>query len=144
MQLKFISSGYAPQETIAKVTGIAWSPNNRRLAIVTTDRVSAFDVILPTPIPGKGEVLTQLSAYWFDLLDGIVPHHLVTVAVDEMGPDVAPHRDVLRGRSMLVKRAQALPVECVDNENPTLRHPYKYDVYVYVDVDVAVARRPAV
>ena len=83
------------------------------LLFVTTDRVSAFDHILPTPIPGKGAVLTAMSAFWFELLEGIVPHHLVTTDVDAMGPAVAPHRDVLRGRTMLVKRAERIDAECV-------------------------------
>jgi phosphoribosylaminoimidazole-succinocarboxamide synthase len=83
------------------------------LLIVTTDRVSAFDVILPTPIPGKGAVLTAMSEFWFGLLGDIVPNHLITTDVDAMGPAVAPHADVLRGRTMLVKKAQPLPVECV-------------------------------
>jgi phosphoribosylaminoimidazole-succinocarboxamide synthase len=83
------------------------------LLIVTTDRVSAFDVILPTPIPGKGALLTAMSEFWFDLLGDIVPNHLITTDVDAMGPAVTPHADVLRGRSMLVRKAQPLPVECV-------------------------------
>jgi phosphoribosylaminoimidazole-succinocarboxamide synthase len=83
------------------------------LLIVTTDRVSAFDVILPTPIPGKGEVLTAMSRFWFDLLGDLVPNHLITTDVSAMGPAVAAHADVLRGRSMLVRKAEALPVECV-------------------------------
>jgi phosphoribosylaminoimidazole-succinocarboxamide synthase len=83
------------------------------LLIVTTDRVSAFDVILPTPVPGKGALLTAMSAFWFDLLADIVPNHLITTDVEAMGPAVAPHADVLRGRSMLVRKAEPLPVECV-------------------------------
>jgi phosphoribosylaminoimidazole-succinocarboxamide synthase len=83
------------------------------LLIVTTDRVSAFDVILPTAIPGKGAVLTAMSEFWFDLLADIVPHHLITTDVDAMGSEVAPYRDVLRGRSMLVKRAEPIMAECV-------------------------------
>ena len=83
------------------------------LLIVTTDRISAFDHILPTPIPGKGAVLTAMSAFWFDFLAGIVPHHLITTDVDAMGPLVAPHRDLLRGRSMLVRRADRIDAECV-------------------------------
>jgi phosphoribosylaminoimidazole-succinocarboxamide synthase len=83
------------------------------LLIVTTDRVSAFDVILPTPIPGKGAVLTAMSEFWFGLLGDIVPHHLVTTEVERMGPAVEPHRELLRGRSMLVEKAEPLPVECV-------------------------------
>jgi phosphoribosylaminoimidazole-succinocarboxamide synthase len=85
----------------------------QELLIVTTDRVSAFDVILPTAIPGKGALLTAMSEFWFELLDEVVPHHLLTTEVDEMGPAVAAHADVLRGRSMLVRKAEALPVECV-------------------------------
>ena len=83
------------------------------LLIVTTDRISAFDHILPTPIPGKGAVLTAMSAFWFDFLAGIVPHHLITTDVDAMGPLVAPHRDLLRGRTMLVRRAERIDAECV-------------------------------
>jgi phosphoribosylaminoimidazole-succinocarboxamide synthase len=83
------------------------------LLIVTTDRVSAFDVILPTAIPGKGAILTAMSEFWFGLLGDIVPHHLITTDVDAMGPAVGAHRDVLRGRSMLVKRAQPILAECV-------------------------------
>jgi phosphoribosylaminoimidazole-succinocarboxamide synthase len=83
------------------------------LLIVTTDRVSAFDVILPTPIPGKGVLLTAMSEFWFGLLGDIVPNHLITTDVEAMGPEVARHADVLRGRSMLVKKAEPLPVECV-------------------------------
>jgi phosphoribosylaminoimidazole-succinocarboxamide synthase len=83
------------------------------LLIVTTDRVSAFDVILPTPIPGKGALLTAMSEFWFRLLGDIVPNHLITTDVDAMGPAVAPHVDVLRGRSMMVRKAEPLPVECV-------------------------------
>jgi phosphoribosylaminoimidazole-succinocarboxamide synthase len=84
-----------------------------RLLIVTTDRVSAFDRVLPTAIPGKGVVLTAMSEFWFGLLEDVVPHHLITTDVDAMGPDMAPHRDVLRGRSMLVRRAQRIDAECV-------------------------------
>ena len=83
------------------------------LLIVTTDRISAFDHVLPTPIPGKGAVLTAMSAFWFDLLAPIVPHHLMTTDVEAMGPQVARHRDVLRGRTMLVRRAERIEAECV-------------------------------
>ena len=83
------------------------------LLIVTTDRVSAFDVILPTAIPGKGAVLTAMSEFWFGLLGEVVPNHLITTDVDAMGPAVAPHAEILRGRSMLVRKAEPLPVECV-------------------------------
>lgn len=82
-----------------------------RLLIVATDRLSAFDVILPTPIPDKGRVLTQLSMFWFDKLKGIVPHHVIS-ATDFSG-ELAPHAETLRGRSMIVRRTQPVPIECV-------------------------------
>jgi phosphoribosylaminoimidazole-succinocarboxamide synthase len=84
-----------------------------RLLIVTTDRISCFDVVLGTPIPWKGKVLTHLTKFWLGYLGDIVPNHLVTAEVDEMGPQVAPYADQLRGRSMLVEKADVLPVECV-------------------------------
>ena len=83
------------------------------LLIVATDRISCFDVVLRTPIPAKGKVLTHLTEFWLGYLRDLVPNHLVTADVDAMGPAVAPHRDLLRGRSMLVRRAEVLPVECV-------------------------------
>jgi phosphoribosylaminoimidazole-succinocarboxamide synthase len=83
------------------------------LLIVTTDRVSAFDSVLPTPIPGKGAMLVAMSEFWFDFLVDIVPNHLITTDVDEMGSEVAPHRDQLRGRTMLVRRARRIDAECV-------------------------------
>jgi phosphoribosylaminoimidazole-succinocarboxamide synthase len=83
------------------------------LLIVTTDRVSAFDRVLPTPIPGKGAILVALSEFWFGFLADIVPDHLITTDVDAMGPLVAPHRDELRGRTMLVRRARRIDAECV-------------------------------
>lgn len=82
-----------------------------RLLIIATDRLSAFDVILPTPIPDKGRVLTQLSLFWFDKLAGVVPHHVIS-ATDFSGP-LAPHAETLRGRSMIVRRTQPVPIECV-------------------------------
>src|SRR4051794_23198146 len=83
-----------------------------RLLLVATDRISAFDCILPTPVPNKGEVLTQLSAFWFRLLGDIVPNHLITINTDEMPPEVSRHPQ-LCGRSTLVKRTTVFPVECV-------------------------------
>jgi phosphoribosylaminoimidazole-succinocarboxamide synthase len=86
------------------------------LLIVSTDRISAFDWILPTPIPDKGKVLTSISSFWFDLLsDGPTPisHHLLTTDIDAMElPDTVDH-EPLRGRTMLVKRAEVVPFECV-------------------------------
>jgi phosphoribosylaminoimidazole-succinocarboxamide synthase len=84
-----------------------------QLLIVATDRISAYDSVLSPPIPGKGQVLTSLSVWWFDLLKGIVPHHLITADVDAMPPAVRRHAEVLRGRTMLVKRLQMVPIECV-------------------------------
>ncbi len=81
------------------------------LLIVATDRLSAFDVVLPTPIPDKGRVLTQLSLFWFEKLASVVPHHVIT-ATDFSGA-LAPYADALAGRSMLVRRTEPLPVECV-------------------------------
>jgi phosphoribosylaminoimidazole-succinocarboxamide synthase len=81
------------------------------LLIVATDRLSAFDVVLPTPIPDKGRVLTQLSLFWFEKLAKIVPHHVISAS--NFGGALAPYADQLEGRSMLVKRTEPLPVECV-------------------------------
>jgi phosphoribosylaminoimidazole-succinocarboxamide synthase len=83
------------------------------LLLVATDRISAFDHVLATGIPAKGKVLTQISLFWFDFLKDIVPNHLITANVDEYPRELADYKDELRGRSMLVKRAQMFPVECV-------------------------------
>ncbi len=83
------------------------------LLIVATDRISAFDVIMPNPVPGKGEVLTRMSAFWFEKMGDIIPNHVVSTNPDEYPAACAPYREVLRGRSMLVKKAKPLPVECV-------------------------------
>jgi len=83
------------------------------LLIVATDRISAFDVIMPNPIPGKGEILTRLSEFWFRQLADIVGNHLVTTDVEKFPDACRPHRDVLKGRSMLVRKAKPLPVECI-------------------------------
>ena len=83
------------------------------LLIVATDRISAFDYILGSGIPDKGKVLTQLSAFWFDHMGDLIPHHVVAVDVDQFPAVTRPHRDVLRGRSMLVRKTEPLPVECV-------------------------------
>ena len=82
-----------------------------KLLIVATDRLSAFDVILPTPIPGKGRVLTQLSLFWFDLLKDVIPNHVLS-ATDFPAP-FDKFRDELAGRSMVVRKTQPLPIECV-------------------------------
>jgi len=81
--------------------------------IVATDRLSAFDVVLPTPIPDKGKVLTQMSAFWFDHFKNFVPNHVVSTSVDDYPKQLHPFRDQLEGRSMLVRKAKVFPVECV-------------------------------
>jgi phosphoribosylaminoimidazole-succinocarboxamide synthase len=83
------------------------------LLFVATDRISAFDYVLATGIPHKGRVLTQLSLFWFDFLKDIVPNHLVTADVSRYPKEAQPYADQLRGRSMLVQRAEMFPVECV-------------------------------
>jgi len=83
------------------------------LLLVATDRISAFDHVLGTGIPDKGKILTQISLFWFDLLKDIVPNHLITAEVSEFPAPLRPYAGQLRGRSMLVKRAQMFPVECV-------------------------------
>jgi len=83
-----------------------------RLLLVATDRISAFDCILPTKIPDKGIVLTQLSAFWFNRLAEIVPNHLITAEIEEM-PEEIRSQSELRGRASLVKRTEVFPVECV-------------------------------
>ena len=84
-----------------------------RLLLVATDRISAFDVILPTEIPDKGKILTALSEYWFGVMKDIVPHHLISTKVDDFPAACRPHRDKLEGRSMLVKKSHPAPVECI-------------------------------
>jgi len=83
------------------------------LLIVATDRVSAFDCVIPTPIERKGEVLTALSKFWFAKLGHIVPHHLISTNIEEMPAIVQNHANELRGRSMLVRKTDVFPVECV-------------------------------
>jgi phosphoribosylaminoimidazole-succinocarboxamide synthase len=83
------------------------------LLFVATDRISAFDYVLATGIPHKGRVLTQISLFWFDFLKDLVPNHLVTADVSRYPQAVRPHADELRGRSMMVMRAEMFPVECV-------------------------------
>ena len=86
---------------------------NDRLLFVATDRISAFDYVLATGIPHKGRVLTQISMFWFDFLKDTVANHLVTAQVSNYPPQVQAYSDQLRGRSMLVERAEMFPVECV-------------------------------
>jgi phosphoribosylaminoimidazole-succinocarboxamide synthase len=83
------------------------------LLIVATDRISAFDYVLGSGIPDKGKVLTQLSAFWFERLGSLVPHHLIETSPDRFPEAARRHADVLRGRSMLVRRTNPVPIECV-------------------------------
>lgn len=83
------------------------------LLLVATDRLSAFDVILPQGIPHKGRVLTQISAFWFQQMSDIIPHHVVSANADDYPAACGPYRDQLEGRSMLVHKTQPLPIECV-------------------------------
>jgi phosphoribosylaminoimidazole-succinocarboxamide synthase len=84
-----------------------------RLLIVATDRMSAFDVVMPNPIPDKGRVLTQLSKFWFDLTKDIVPNHVISTEVKDYPKDCEPYQEMLRGRSMLVMKTEVVPIECV-------------------------------
>jgi phosphoribosylaminoimidazole-succinocarboxamide synthase len=83
------------------------------LLMVVSDRISAFDVIMPEPIPDKGIILTQISFFWFDIIESLIQNHVVAREVDQFPEVCRPYADVLRGRSMLVKKAQPLPVECI-------------------------------
>ena len=83
------------------------------LLLVATDRISAFDHVLGTGIPGKGKILTQISLFWFEMMADMVPNHLITADVREFPASLQPYADQLEGRSMLVKRASMFPVECV-------------------------------
>src|ERR1700710_1380324 len=87
-----------------------------RVLLLTTDRISAFDVVMAETIPMKGAVLTQISAWWFDQLEGVVPHHMISADTDaiihEM-PALQPHRAEIMGRAMLCRRTTVFPVECV-------------------------------
>ena len=83
------------------------------ILLVATDRISAFDHVLGTGIPGKGKILTQISLFWFDMMAGIVPNHLISANVRQFPASLQPYADQLEGRSMLVKRAAMFPIECV-------------------------------
>jgi len=84
-----------------------------KLLIVATDRISAYDSVLANGIPWKGKVLTKLTLFWLDYLSDLTGNHLLSAEVDAMGGAVASHKDLLRGRSMLVRRAEVVPIECV-------------------------------
>jgi phosphoribosylaminoimidazole-succinocarboxamide synthase len=83
------------------------------LLFIASDRISAFDVVMPNGIPGKGRVLTQMSLFWFDFLKRVVDNHLVTARVDEYPQPLRAYRDVLEGRSMIVTKAERIDVECI-------------------------------
>ncbi len=85
----------------------------KALLIVATDRLSAFDVVLPDPIPYKGEVLTKLSLFWFELLADVVPNHLLTAESCDLPESLEQYEEALRGRFMIVKKAEVFPVECI-------------------------------
>ena len=87
--------------------------NGDSLIMVATDRISAFDFILPDEIPFKGEVLNRISAFWFDKFADIVPNHLVSIDPADFPEEFAEYRDYLAGRAMLVKKAQTIPIECI-------------------------------
>src|SRR5215204_7665543 len=90
-----------------------YAVDDESLLIVATDRISAFDCILPTPIERKGEVLTALSEFWFEKLGHVVANHLIESNIEAMPPAVQRHAQILAGRAMLVRRAEVFPVECV-------------------------------
>jgi phosphoribosylaminoimidazole-succinocarboxamide synthase len=83
------------------------------LLLVASDRISAFDFVLPTPIPDKGKILTQLSVFWFDFLKSVVPNHVVTADVRQFPAALSPYADQLSGRAMLGRKTSKIPVECV-------------------------------
>jgi phosphoribosylaminoimidazole-succinocarboxamide synthase len=84
-----------------------------RLLLVATDRVSAFDVVMAEPVPDKGRILTKLSAFWFDHLADLTPNHLISLRVEDFPPACQPYREMLAGRTMLVRKCRPLPVECI-------------------------------
>jgi phosphoribosylaminoimidazole-succinocarboxamide synthase len=90
-----------------------YTAGDDKLLMVATDRISAFDHILGSGIPGKGRILTQMSLFWFDRLSDIVPNHVISTSPLDFPEEAWPHREVLRDRSMLVHRAQMFPIECV-------------------------------
>lgn len=84
-----------------------------RLLIIATDRISAFDVVMPNPVPGKGKILTQLSIFWFNLTDWITPNHIISTEVKDFPEEWQKYEETLRERTMLVVKTEVLPVECV-------------------------------
>jgi phosphoribosylaminoimidazole-succinocarboxamide synthase len=104
--------GSLPLLARGKVRDIYALPEDQ-LLFIATDRISAFDHVLATGIPDKGRILTQLSLFWFDFLKPLIPNHLITAATAQFPSGLAPHTAQLEGRSMIVRRAQMFPVECV-------------------------------
>ena len=96
-----------------KVRDIYRSPSGDQLLIIASDRISAFDYILASGIPDKGRVLTQMTLFWLEFLQGVTPNHLISAEVDEYPAELHKYRDQLEGRSMLVKRARMVDIECV-------------------------------
>lgn len=86
---------------------------NDKLLVISTDRISCFDVVLPSCIMNKGAILTQLSVFWFEFTKDIIPNHLITTNVDSFPEELKKHKDILKGRSMIVKKAKPFPFECV-------------------------------
>jgi phosphoribosylaminoimidazole-succinocarboxamide synthase len=86
---------------------------NDKILLIASDRISAYDVIMPNPVPGKGKILTQISLFWFKIMENIVANHLISSKVEEYPESCKPYADVLNGRSMLVKKAKPLTIECV-------------------------------
>ncbi len=84
-----------------------------KLLMVASDRISAFDYVLGTPVPDKGKILTQISAWWFKQLESIVPHHLISADVKQFPPQLQVYEDILEGRTMLVKKTDKVMIECV-------------------------------
>ncbi len=85
----------------------------KKLLLIATDRISAFDVVLPNGIPEKGRVLTQISIYWFKQMEDIISNHIVATRINDFPKELHKYADIIEGRSMLVKKAEPLPVECV-------------------------------
>jgi phosphoribosylaminoimidazole-succinocarboxamide synthase len=98
---------------VRDVYEIALPSGEPALLIVATDRISAFDYVLGSGIPDKGKVLTQLSGFWFERMGDLVPHHLLSMDVEGFPAPARPHADVLRGRTMLVRKTEPVPIECV-------------------------------
>src|SRR3989339_1372116 len=84
-----------------------------KLLIISTDRISCFDVVLPTCIPNKGKILTKLSLFWFEFIKDIIPNHFISAEVRDYPKELQVYSEILEGRSMLVKKARVVPVECI-------------------------------